>query len=81
MNNNLQATIRTAHISLQRAMDGDQDALIAARFSLTLALEIATDDEGEQNAQRVAQVAASDIDEGRLGSALMYLKRADRWLE
>ena len=62
-------------------MDGDQDALIAARFSLTLALEIATDDEGEQNAQRVAQVAASDMDEGRLGAALMYLKRADRWLE
>ena len=81
MNSNLQATIRTAHISLLRAMDGDQDALVATRFSLTLALGIASDDEVDQNAQQFARIAASDIYDGRFATALMYLKRADRLLE
>ncbi|MDE2734908.1 MAG: hypothetical protein OXI72_10980 [Gemmatimonadota bacterium] len=81
MNNNLQAIIRTAHISLARAMDGDQNAFVAARFNLDLALESLSDDKEERKAQRIAQVADEEIDEGRLGVALVYLKRADHWLE
>ena len=81
MNSNLQAIIRTTHISLARAMDGDQAALAATRFNLSLALERLSDDEEERKAQRIAQVADEEIDDGRLGVALVYLKRADYWLE
>ena len=81
MNSNLQAIIRTAHISLARAMDGDQDALAATRFNLSLALEIAGTRGVENNAQYFASIAANEIDEGLLGDALMRLKHANEWLE
>ena len=81
MNSNLQAIIRTAHISMVRAMGGDQDALATTRSNLSLALGIASDDEVERNAQQFARVAASDIDDGRLATAFMFLKRAYHLLE
>ena len=84
MNSNLQAIIRTAHISMVRAMDGDQAALAATQFNLSLALEIANLKGVEHNARLFALLASSDIDEGRFGAALTRLEYADHdleWLE
>ena len=79
-NSQMKAMMYAAKISMVRALVGDEAALVAARFNLTLATEILTfggdvDDE-TCHAQHLAGQAISAIDAGRLADALVFVKRA-----
>ena len=79
-NSSMKAMMYAAHISLVRAKGGNEAALVAARFNLTLATEIMTfvGDVYEEtcHAQHLAGQAIIAIDDGRLADALAFVKRS-----